>query len=85
MGVVQAIVALAKSVIAALVGKVEFPIAGGGGLRRDLIHAGGKLADLELVGGGNGPAIEKETVERDAVGRHARRGRRTAAPAARMS
>jgi len=54
VGVVQAIVALAKSVVAALVGKVEFPIAGGGGLSRNLIHASGKLADLEPVGCGDG-------------------------------
>ena len=31
-------------------------------------EAGRKLPDLELVGGGDGLAVEKETVERDALG-----------------
>ena len=68
MGVVEAIIALAKTIVAALVSEVEFPIAGGGGLSRNLVHAGGKLPYLYLVGGGDGLAIEKETVERDAIG-----------------
>ena len=72
--VVEAIEALAKTIVVALVGEVEFPIAGGGRLSRNLIHAGGKLPDLELVGGGDGPAVEQETVEHDALGGAARAG-----------
>ena len=72
--VVQTIEALAKTVVVALVGKVEFPIAGGGRLSRDLVDAGGQLPHLELVGGGDGLAVEKETVEHDALGAAARAG-----------